>query len=237
MISIEERSERWRVLDMSLKKGLIYLVIASFLVITACQMSSGSSNIEIREKMIDPVDSSDGGSNTPNTSNTSGATEASNNERSQINTVTEKIVTLGIEGYEQDIEFTNYQNDWVDLWYDTSLDIREEEHKVLFYKEEHDMTFSVTYMDSNISQQEKYEEIEGQMTASGYDLINDFSLVEKTGEGYIFYSAENRDSIDVYFLRDEKDYSILVQFAIPENMMEDYISRFEYMVQTIELIS
>lgn len=219
---------------MSFKNSLIYLVIASFLVITSCQMSNESSNIEIREKMIDPVDSSDPDFK-PDTDTSTSTT--SNNEKLEPRKVTKKLVTLGIEGYEQDIEFAKLQNDWVDLWYDSSLNIKEEDHSVLFSKEAHDMSFSVTYMDLNVSQQEKYEEIEEQMIASGYDLINDFSLDKRTGEGYIFYSAVNGKSVDVYFLRDDKDYSILVQFSIPEEMMEDYVPRFEYMVQTIEFIS
>jgi hypothetical protein len=212
---------------MSIKSGLKYLVIISFLIITACQISddssninNGSTNMENGEHIIDPVDSSD--------------VDSSPKHSEEIKMI-DKTVTLGIEGYEQEIKFTHYQNEWVDLWYDKSLDVNEEDHKVLFYKEEHDMTFSVTNMDINISQEQKYAEIEEQMTEAGFDLINDFPLVNKKGEGYIFYSAEKRKSVDVYFLRDEQNNAILVQFGIPENMMEDYIARFEYMLQTIDL--
>jgi hypothetical protein len=216
-------------LNMTIKSGFIYLIIASFLIINACQKSehpsnetNGSANIENREQMIDPMESSNIDSG-PKQSETEGKVG--------------KIVTLGIEGYEQDIEFDNYHNGWVDLWYDSSLDVTEEDHKVLFHQEKHDLTFSVTHMDTNITQEEKYAEIEEQMAESGFDLINDFPLEKKTGEGYIFYSSEKQKSIDVYFLRDEQDFSILVEFAIPENMMDDYISRFEYMLQTIDLKS
>lgn len=146
----------------------------------------------------------------------------------------EKVVSLGIEGHKEDVKLTKFVNSWVSLWADNSLHIKEINNKIIFSKEDTGLSFSIKRVSADNAEQARKEVVK-EMLASGYELIDDFQLDDKDGTGYIYYSYDQRQSVDIYVLK-EKNQEVLVQFVIPEDIAETYIYRFEFMVDSIQIL-
>gem|GEM_PF-5166800 len=159
--------------------------------------------------------------------------EADTNEKETNAEEKEKLVTLGIAGYEEEMKFLQYKSSWLSIWYPPGFELLEEKKKIRFQGPE-EVYFEV-------EQVEKVEDDEKRIAPyleQGYELLNRFSLENQKGVGYIFYSYEKRQSIDVYYVGDG-EATAKVEFMIIDGNQhaEKLIMQFEYMLKTIELLS
>lgn len=147
----------------------------------------------------------------------------------------EKTVVLGLEGYQEEVTFYKYANPWLTLWVDSQLEQHEAENIIMFEQETNDLSFTIQQL-ANEEAEHQYEQVFLELLDFDYELINEFPLVTRVGKGSIFYSYAHRHSIDLYYV-EEKQHRFLVKFTIPDELMESYIHRFEYMFDSIDITS
>jgi len=144
----------------------------------------------------------------------------------------EKEITLGIAGYEQEVIMQRFSNDWITLWVDTALEQVIADRRLQFLSLENDIAFTIERI--GLESRRAKEEIIAEFVTKGYELMNQFSLEHLPGEGYIYYCFDEKKSLDIYLLEHNKEW-VMVTFHLPDEYVEEYILRFEYMLDSIDL--
>lgn len=153
----------------------------------------------------------------------------------EIKETQEQVVTLGIEGYTEEVTVRRFENDWLSMWVDVELTKQEQGEEILFNQEGNNLEFSVRRLPSD-SASEHVDTYINKLLHTGYELIEQFPLDNRQGNGSILYSYSERQSVDIYLLEEKKEH-LVVRFVIPDSLMDKYTHRFEYMLHSIELLS
>lgn len=153
--------------------------------------------------------------------------EAPNKRRPQ------QIVTFEPHGDKVEIEFETFENDWLSIYYDTSLQALEDENKVTFYDTNRGLSFSIEKTETALNFE---SDVRSTKIENGYDYHGNRET--PWGIGHLFYYYDelyyhNRHSIDV-FMSTIAGQSYYIEFKCPYQYEETYPGIFEYMLDTIE---
>lgn len=141
------------------------------------------------------------------------------------------IASIGYEGFEEEIVFQTYEIDWLRILYDTSLEMRLRNNEVSFSREEDEAELRINLLGNPDFESEMHSRIR----RDGYNLITEFQLIDHQGKGYIYYSREDRHTVELYVI-EERGKKVVVQFFLPEREFDQYIHSFEYMLESIEIL-
>lgn len=136
---------------------------------------------------------------------------------------------------EEEVHFKTYENNVFRLLYESSLRVQELDGEVSFYDEGEGLYFRVQSVQDPFTFQEN---IQPEMDEKGYRLVasDDWD----NGQSYLYYNDDlyyhNRYAIDVYLLEKASE-QFYVMFICPFDHEEKYPSRFEYMLDSIEIVS
>ncbi|WP_025025472.1 hypothetical protein [Caldalkalibacillus mannanilyticus] len=147
----------------------------------------------------------------------------------------EKVVTVGVAGFEKDVTLVQYNNEWLSIWYNPVLQLKEEKDTIQFHTGE-DVYFQVKHIEEKQAHLVEMDHLIQKFTQKGYELLNRFETEGREGWGYIFYSYEDRTALDVYVLEGESS-RVMVEFLLPDQLADKYMNQFEYMIKTIDILS
>ncbi|EGL83531.1 hypothetical protein CathTA2_0927 [Caldalkalibacillus thermarum TA2.A1] len=141
-------------------------------------------------------------------------------------TVKQKVVTLGFEGYEEEVTMQPYATEWIKLEYDSRLKVTEEEGFLLFQHPEDQASFKVYLVENG----EVISQYQHAVLEQGYELYNMFEV--ENGEGFIYYLYDARDQLELYYI-EENEQAIIVLLQFAEPVADRYQFIFDYMLGSI----
>jgi hypothetical protein len=144
-----------------------------------------------------------------------------------------RIITLGLEGQEQEVAFKPFHNQWLSIWYDADLEMEEDGEQVSFYNIEEDVSFIVSLDEEGDIEAETLQPL----LDEGYEIYNEYS--DSTADQvYILHDydvfMQNRHNVDLYIL-DDQGQTIIIECHMPDMVLEKYEPRFQYMLESISL--